>query len=184
MVRRMDPTLPDKSGDTRPKREIRSSVILLWIVPALIAFFAMTWTPSYFTKCYPHYLSKTNDWSIAGLIAHSLDEPGRTDFQVSQIRPGYATVLEQIGKRQSPEAPRYLVFTGTVVREDLKRPRLLAVCDTAHDITPDAWFSRNGHAAGFSDGSERVLTPDEYAALDLTAFRPLDELFPSNSRRP
>jgi hypothetical protein len=85
--------------------------------------------------------------------------------------------------RWLPKA-RFLVSTNLVTEREIKEHRLIAVCDTPYRNVPQKWIGSAppSHAAGYSDGSCGLISTDEFSALDLSVFKPLDELYPLDSR--
>lgn len=79
---------------------------------------------------------------------------------------------------------RFLVSTNLVSERETKEHRLIAVCDTPFRNVPQKWIGRAppAHAAGYSDGSCGLISTEEFSALDLSTFKPLDELYPPGSR--
>jgi len=72
------------------------------------------------------------------------------------------------------------------VPKDSKNRRILIVCDKAYtngtsafinDFVNRFWHAPLAHAVGYSDGTVGLISPAEFAALDLSHFKRLDELF-------
>jgi hypothetical protein len=75
---------------------------------------------------------------------------------------------------------RFLVSTDPVFEEETQGRRIIVVCDTPYRNVPQRWIGSAPptHAVAYSDGSCGLISTAEFAALDLSKFRPLDELYP------
>jgi len=62
-------------------------------------------------------------------------------------------------------------------------PVIIAVCSRSYSNVPEPtiwnlYSTRPSHAVGYSDGSWGLITPEEYAALDLASFVALEAWVP------
>jgi hypothetical protein len=83
-----------------------------------------------------------------------------------------------------PREARFLVTTETITGKT-SPPIIIAVCDTPYRNLPEQWFGTPPptHAAAFSDGTSRLISTPEFAALDFSKLIPLDQLYPPNPSR-
>jgi hypothetical protein len=79
---------------------------------------------------------------------------------------------------------RFLVTKHRIAESDETYPQLIAVCDTPYRNVPQRRFWRNPptHAAAYSDGSTKLISPEEFAALPQVDFIPLEDLYPRAPR--
>ena len=78
---------------------------------------------------------------------------------------------------------RFLVSRSSV-EEKRKQPRHpIVVCNRPYRNVPRQWIGSAPptHAVAYSDGSCGLISTEEFAALDLSKFTPLDELYPPKS---
>jgi hypothetical protein len=97
-------------------------------------------------------------------------------FRVAAASPGLQRELADLAHDIHPA--RFLV-TPTFYRPSVLVPRMIIiVCDTPYENVPQPiWLPGTPrHAAGYSDGSVSLISVAEYQALNLSSFRPLDEL--------
>ena len=103
------------------------------------------------------------------VLCATLDAEGNP----TAISEGYLTQARQHLERH----PRggFLISTEPLSREDIDSPRLLVVCDKSYRNVPRyiPWFdiAPATHAAGYSDGSTRLISPAEFAALDRSRLQ-------------
>ena len=85
-------------------------------------------------------------------------------------------LLEMRARNQWIEPARFLVSTEPITGS---QQRLIVVCDTPFRNVRERWIGSAPptHAAGFSDGTCRLISTAEFAALDSRQFVPLDQLF-------
>jgi hypothetical protein len=76
----------------------------------------------------------------------------------------------------------FLVCRTPVIEGEPKR--IIVVCDTPYGNVPRRWIGSAppAHAAAYSDGSYGLISAQEFAAVDRSAFVPLDELYPRGSK--
>jgi hypothetical protein len=79
---------------------------------------------------------------------------------------------------------RFLVTKRRISENDADYPQLIAVCDMPYRNVPERRFGENPptHAAAYSDGSAKLISPEEFAALPKEDFIPVEELFPRAGR--
>jgi len=79
---------------------------------------------------------------------------------------------------------RFLVSRSPVEAQG-RLPRCpIVVCDRPYRNVPRQWIGSAPptHAIAYSDGSYGLISTAEFAALDLSMFTALDELYPSKSK--
>lgn len=71
----------------------------------------------------------------------------------------------------------FLVSSAPVLADSKKR-RVVIVCDRPFTNVPRRWMGSAppAHAAGFSDGTARLISPTEFAGLDWSSFVKVDDL--------
>jgi len=71
---------------------------------------------------------------------------------------------------------RFLVLQGPVRIDEGAPRRIVVLCDTPFTNVPQRRFIKAPptHAVGYSDGTTALITPVEFAKLDITSFAPLD----------
>lgn len=74
---------------------------------------------------------------------------------------------------------RFLVSAMPVEEEENQSRRVIVVCNKSYRNVPRQWigYAPPTHAVGYSDGSYGLISPAEFAALDLSKFTPLDEVY-------
>jgi hypothetical protein len=78
---------------------------------------------------------------------------------------------------------RLLVSVQPYRAHDQNSRRVIAVCDQPYDNVPQSWIpARPTHAAAFADGSVRLISTREFAALDRSVLVPLDEVLAGTAR--
>ncbi len=67
---------------------------------------------------------------------------------------------------------KLLVAAGPIVLSEERPRNILAVCDTPFDNVPRRIFGRAPltHAVGYSDGSNGLISVQEFRRLDLSEF--------------
>lgn len=75
---------------------------------------------------------------------------------------------------------RYLVFTGPIRRDTASSRTVVFVCDRPYSNVPERIFGSAPptHAAVFSDCTFDLISPAEFASLDFTQYRDVNEMFP------
>jgi hypothetical protein len=82
------------------------------------------------------------------------------------------------------DSARFLVALQAIQADGGGHCRVIVACDTPYRNVPRPWFglAPPTHAVAYSDGTSGLISPDEFAALDLSKFVPMDELYPSKSQ--
>ena len=78
---------------------------------------------------------------------------------------------------------RFLVTTDLIVGDAAHERGVIVVCDTPYRNVPQQMFGNAPptHAAVFSDGSDELISTDQFDRLDRSKFVALDELAPPTS---
>jgi hypothetical protein len=99
-------------------------------------------------------------------------------FRVTALTGDQRDELSRVVRDHWIRGARFLVSTNPVHEADLKSRRILIVCDTPFQNVPQRRFGSAPptYAVGYSDGTKGLLGVGEFAALDFTTFRFLDEL--------
>ena len=123
---------------------------------------------------------------VMAVLTCAADAPGKS-FPVTNPSPELREQFAGIAHRTAGiHGAHYLVSTLPVfgkappIQRDPANRRILIVCDTSYRNVPQhlLWQAPAAHAVGYSDGTTGLISPSEFAALDRSAFKPLDQLFP------
>lgn len=110
--------------------------------------------------------------------AHALDHPSPEGFLASLTLEERDELADLAMNHWIPRA-RFLVSIQPLPSVGAP-PLLLAVCDTPFTNQPQRG-SAPSHAAAYSDGSTRLLSPSDYLALDRTGLVEIGALVASQS---
>ena len=112
----------------------------------------------------------------------AMDSPEHS-FRVTAATPQQREQLVRLPGASWLRRAHLLVSTTPVPAESPER-RVIIVCDSPYTNVPRRWFGSvpPSHATGFSDGSTRLISSAEFAALDRSTFVALNELYPTNSK--
>lgn len=79
---------------------------------------------------------------------------------------------------QTRGGPRYLVSVSPLVLPSNESKRIIIVCDTPFSDVPKRviFQAPPSHAVGYSDGTTGLISPGEYARLNLSSFVSLGDL--------
>jgi hypothetical protein len=104
-------------------------------------------------------------------------------FDVTSVTAQTGEELARLPGKSWLRSARFLVLTIPVPLDSAER-RIVIVCDTPYRNVPRHWFGSSPatHAAGYSDGSHSLISTAEFAALDRSKFKPLDELYPPRKK--
>ncbi|MEM7165568.1 MAG: hypothetical protein AAF581_08890 [Planctomycetota bacterium] len=124
-----------------------------------------------------------NDVRTIGVMASVwADESSEQRFRFTALTDAQREDLKWIRPRGDA---RYLVTLQPLqaweqLDWEAANSRVIAVCDTPYRPSPGPWFgvARPNHAAVYESGRTALISIDEFAALDVTQFRPLGELAP------
>ena len=135
---------------------------------------------SYTTNCGGNSaaLAQVAELALAARLGAS-QAPNHT-FRFADFNPGEREELTSLARSGWLRHARFFVYAGPVTEQMAGTHRLIAVCDTPYRNVPEHWLwqAPPTHAAGYGDGTKGLISPAEFAALDRSAFRPLDELYP------
>jgi hypothetical protein len=86
--------------------------------------------------------------------------------------------LERYADSHWISGARFLVTTEAWIADSEERPILVIVCDTPFTNVPRRWIGTSPatHAAGYSDGSSGLISPEQFASLDKTSFEYLEDV--------
>lgn len=92
--------------------------------------------------------------------------------------------LAMLSRSHWSDSSRILVSLQPIRADVGEQCRVIVACDTPYRNVPQSWFglAPPAHAVAYSDGTSGLISPDEFAALDLSKFVPMDELYPSKSQ--
>ena len=120
------------------------------------------------------------------------NNPTRRPLLLTSISPEIRAQFADIARpRRSTPNAHYLVSTQPFVRAEPeasanhKNRRIVIVCDMPYTNVPmrKFWHAPPTHAVGYSDETTGLISPAEFAKLDLSKFKRLDELFPPEPAR-
>jgi hypothetical protein len=102
-------------------------------------------------------------------------------FRVEVVTPEQRQRLAELAHYDWIPVARFLVSTAAISDQESQSKRIIVVCDTPYRNVPQRWIGSAPptHAAGFSDGSISLISQAEFTALDRSAFKFLDELYPA-----
>jgi hypothetical protein len=124
-------------------------------------------------------LAAVQDYAMFARMA--AEDSADHSFHITSATPEQLTHLTNYTLRGWLPNVRFLVSTQPVPEPQTKEGhRVIIVCDTPFNNVPrrligSAPFT---HAAGFSDGSTGLISQGEFAKLDRTSFKFLDEIHP------
>lgn len=169
----------------------------LWfygIVLLVIAGFAIVAIPAAtsVTNCGRNSAALTDCGSFANLMVALADDKPNQPFLITNVPPEYREEFSRLARPDHwiPKAHFFvstqpLVGTALDAQRDRKNRRILIVCDTPYTNVPERqfWHAPPTHAVGYSDGTTGLISPAEFAKLDFSTFKRLDELFPPEPAR-
>jgi hypothetical protein len=105
------------------------------------------------------------------------ENPGR-QFSIAEATPRERDELERIADDFWIPGARFWVSPLPQRIDAGQPPRLIIVCDREFRNVPRQLIGSAPptHAAAFSDGSSRLISTEEFAAIDRSSLLPLDEL--------
>ena len=121
-------------------------------------------------------LSDLRSYLIVARLAAEEDPNHR--FLVTEATPDQRATLAQIASDSWLGTARLLVSTRPIFASPTGPRRVVAVCDRPFTNVPRPWIGTAppAHAVAFSDGTTRLISPAEFAPLDLREFVPLMDL--------
>ena len=121
---------------------------------------------------------------ITQLVLFEMAESADHSFQFSSAAPEAKKILSSMGRSPFLGKARFLLTTARISDDSPNYPQLVVVCDTPFRNIPERRFGQAppAHAAGYSDGSARLMAAEEFAGLPKEQFVRLDELFPKERR--
>ena len=122
-------------------------------------------------------LARVQEYVIFARMA-ATDSPDHS-FRVGSVGPEQQKALAKLAHYHWIPAARFLVCTAALSDQESQSNRIIVVCDTPYNNVPRLWIGSAplAHAAGFSDGSASLISQAEFAALDRSSFKFLDELY-------
>jgi hypothetical protein len=119
--------------------------------------------------------------NLAQIALAGMAEAKDHSFRFAEASEEYHEVLRHSARYGKA---RFLVIKRPISENDAYYPQLIAVCDTPYRNVPERRFGQNPatHAAALSDGSARLISPEEFIALPKEDFIPLEQLFPRTDR--
>jgi len=114
---------------------------------------------------------------IARLTA--ADAPDHS-FRFGAAGPDEREQLTGFSRSHWLHGARFLVSAMPMEGKGNHSRRVIVVCNTSYCNVPWQWIGSAPptHAVAYSDGSYGLISTAEFAALDLSTFTPLDELYP------
>lgn len=125
-----------------------------------------------------------NDVKRYSLLAQRAAEENRErQFSIAEATPRERAELARIADDFWIRGARFWVSPLPQRIDAGQPPRLLIACDRAFRNVPRQLIGSTPptHAAAFSDGSSRLISTEEFAAIDRSSLVPLDELLARTS---
>jgi hypothetical protein len=154
--------------------------LLLWVSILVVAVSAAIPMQVHRSNCGGNSAALTSARAIALLgFAEAHDRPDQV-FQFSAANERECKDLASMSPNRWLQGAHFWVRTEPIAMTDADHKRIIVVCDTPYRNVPQQTFGSAPptHAVGYSDGSAGLIPTAEFAALDLTQFKKLDELFP------
>jgi hypothetical protein len=150
------------------------TVVVLLLVAAAILIL-----PVRSSNCGGNTAASYNCWTIARACREVLDERGDGVVTLGVVRE---KLEEELSFSPHLDGADFLVLNPRRPIGGQERT-LVIVCSQPYDNDPPPtiWnlYARNmGHAAGYSDGTIALISPEEYASLDLSQFIKATEWLP------
>lgn len=158
----------------------RKKLLLLSLLLAIGVAVVSALVPlSYGTNCGGNTaaLARAREYALLARMG-AMDNPEHT-FRIVAVTAEQRKQLAELAHcHWIPEA-RFLVSTEPLVDRDSQPRQVIVVCDTPYRNVPRRWIGSApaAHAAAFSDGTASLISPAEFAALDRSSFKFLDELY-------
>jgi len=91
-------------------------------------------------------------------------------FNIDSFPTDYIQMIP-VGNHWIPRA-RYFLKAGDIEINNTAPRSIIFVCDTPFGNVPRKWFGKTNpaHAVGYSSGEAGLISPQEYAALNLSSF--------------
>lgn len=117
------------------------------------------------------------------VVQQAAEENLERQFSISESTPRERAELAHIADDFWIRGARFWVSPLPQRIDAGQPPRLLIVCDRAYRNVPRQLIGSAPptHAAAFSDGSCRLISIEEFAAIDRSSLVPLDELLARTS---
>lgn len=112
------------------------------------------------------------------VIDYAAKNNGRGEFEIESATSSQIDQILSLSNNAVLTNGRFSV-SRKPYRPDSQLPRhILIVCDTPYRNVPEQIFGEAPptHAAGYSDGTIRLISTEEYSSLDRESLIPLDEL--------
>ena len=124
-------------------------------------------------------LARVHQYAVLARMG-AMDSPDHI-FRVGTVAPEQRKQLAEFAHYFWIPRARFLLSTAPLSEQEPQSRRVIVVCDTPYSNVPRRWIGSAppAHAAGFSDGSLALISPAEFAALDRSSFKFLDELYPN-----
>ena len=156
------------AGDMRRKLAIWTGAVAL--AALLLATVLPALAPPSNCGGNSHSLSVCRQYALA---ARLLELDGKNEFRFDDLEETDRMWVAKLAKSSRTEGKDFLVSTNFAIPQTGRV--LVIVCEQAFDNVPQPaiWnlYRRNpAHAVGYSDGNCGLISPVEYAALDLTGF--------------
>lgn len=132
------------------------------------------------TNCGGNSAALSEVRNITQLALLEMAESADHSFRFSAASPEAQKILSSMGRSVFIRKARFLLTTARISEDSPSYPQLVVVCDTPFTNVPERrfWQAPPTHAAGYSDGSARLISVEEFAGLPKEQFVRLDELFP------
>jgi len=153
-------------------------VLLLGILAVVVS--AAIPTKMHMSNCGGNSAALSQVRSIDQFALICADEAAGGTFEFTAADDHQREELASDARNDWLHDAHFLVSTLPIVRTEAQQRKIVVVCDKPYRNVPQQTFGSAPptHAAGYSDGSPGLISTKEFAALDLSHFKALDELFP------
>ena len=161
----------------------RQAVGFLLIVVVVVLLAAGWFLPAYSTPAVLP-VSRPKNWMKQIALTAALGAMDRPEqgFRFGETEGSDSRALRFFVEDGIRRFDAHILVTTFPVFRETNSPRVIAVWDRSFPSQHPSWYRRSVpqvYPAALSSGEPRLLTPDEYRALDLTAFVRLDSLYPT-----
>jgi hypothetical protein len=153
-----------------------------WVVSSIAVVLAATGFAFPFIKqssnCGGNSAALSSCSSYAAILGlWSVDHPGQL-FSYEMASTDVRRELAKVPSHWIPPPHRFLAKLRQVRIDPKGSKAILMVCDDAYDNVPQRMFGRGpmSHAVAYSTGDVGLISPDEFARLDLRDFTDLRTL--------
>jgi hypothetical protein len=147
-------------------------ILLISIVLACIATGVLFPTQPRFIDCGGNVAALSNVQNLTLIAVQEASSSPSRSFQFVPPPDRWRDILSGLAQPSGARDGKFLVTKTPVTDRDNLHPRLIVVCDTPYRNVPKRRFglAPPAHAAGYSDGTVRLISTEEFAALPRNEF--------------